>query len=96
MPLQAGGVEEVLTSMEHPQLCSHAILPRAHQWVFPPPRNLGLSDNQQQSRDSNLGPHSCRTRFEPQMGKRTMAETTQAVEALMECACTAEGSGQAS
>lgn len=31
MPLQAGGVEEGLTSMEHPQLCSHAI------WAFPPP-----------------------------------------------------------
>lgn len=44
MPLQAGGVEEGLTSMEHPQLCSHAIFPGAHWWAFPPtpPPNRAL------------------------------------------------------
>lgn len=46
MPLQAGGVEEGLTSMEHPQLCSHAIFPGAHWWAFPPtpPTKPGPSD----------------------------------------------------
>lgn len=83
MPLQAGGVEEGLTSMEHPQLCSHAIFPGAHWWAFPPPpHQTGPFRYRQQSWHSNLGSRGCRTRFEPRMGKRTMAEAKQTMEAL--------------